>query len=207
MTAASANVLVLNIDYTPLEVIPWQDAMEKIIQGKMELVADYAGRFIRSAYQEWAFPAVVRLTKKFAQRKVRLSRLNVLARDAFTCQYCAAHPRKKGGQPDLTELTLDHIVPRAQARDGMVVLPWNKERVRVTSWENVATACYDCNSGKADRTPAQAKMVLAKHPRAPNTVDVARMAITRYRIPDEWKLYLPETSPWRDYWSTPLDED
>lgn len=203
----NANVLVLNIDYTPLEVIPWQDAMEKIIQGKMELVADYAGRVIRSAYQEWAYPAVVRLTKKFAQRKVRLSRLNVLARDAFTCQYCGARPRKKGGQPDLTELTLDHIVPRAQARDGMVVLPWNKERVRVTSWENVATACYSCNSGKADRTPAQAKMALAKHPRTPSTVDVARMAITRYRIPDEWKLYLPEGSPWADYWEVEMDSD
>lgn len=203
----TANVLVLNIDYTPLEVIPWQDAMEKIIQGKMELVADYAGRFIRSAYQEWAFPAVVRLTRKFAHRKVRLSRLNVIARDAFTCQYCAAQPRKKNGQPDLTELTLDHIVPRAQSREGMVVLPWNKERVRVTSWENVATACYDCNSGKADRTPAQANMKLSKLPRAPSTIDIARMAITRYKIPDEWKTYLPETSPWRNFWDVELDED
>lgn len=204
---ASANVLVLNIDYSPLEVIPWQDAMEKIIQGKMELVADYAGRFIHSAYQAWAYPAVVRLTKKFAQRKVRLSRLNVLARDAFTCQYCSARPRRKGGQPNLTELTLDHIVPRAHARDGMVVLPWNQDRVRVTSWENVVCACYDCNSSKADRTPSQAKMVLTKNPRAPSTVDVARMAITRYRIPDEWKMYLPDSSPWRDFWDCELDPD
>lgn len=203
----TTNVLVLNIDYTPLEVIPWQDAMEKILTGKMELVADYAGRFIRSAYQEWAYPAVVRLTKKFAHRKVRLSRLNVLARDAFTCQYCGTRPRKKNGLPDLTELTLDHIVPRAQARDGIVTLPWNKERVRVTSWENVATACYSCNSTKADRTPIQAGMKLAKLPRTPSTVDVARMAITRHQIPEEWKMYLPETSPWKDYWSVELSDE
>lgn len=204
---ASANVLVLNIDYSPLEVISWSDAMEKILNGKMELVADYAGRFVRSAYQTWPFPAVVRLTKKFAHRKVRLSRLNVLARDSFTCQYCGLAPRKKSGMPAVADLTIDHIIPRAQSKEGFVTMSWagKKKVARTTSWENLVCACYQCNSAKADRTPGQANMPLAKLPRPPNTVDVARMAITAHRIPDEWKAFLPEASPWREYWSVELD--
>jgi len=203
----SEAVLVLNIDYTPLEVVPWRDAMEKILLGKAELVEGYAGRFIRSAKKSWAWPAVVRLTTGYVKRKVKLSRKNVLARDSYTCQYCGVRPRKSGGAPRLEDLTIDHVFPKSRAKNGWVNLPWNGDRARVTSWENLLTACERCNTGKADRTPKEAGLTMRSRPKAPGTMDVARMSIMSVRIPEEWKMYLPEDSPWRDYWSVALDDD
>tara|TARA_Y100000034_G_scaffold136262_2_gene211869 strand:- start:2340 stop:2948 length:609 start_codon:yes stop_codon:yes gene_type:complete len=199
-----SEVLVLNIDYTPLEVVSWREAMEKIVSGKVELVQDYTGRAIRSAYRAFPFPAVVRLIGRYARRRIRLSRANILARDAYTCQYCGVQPRKKGGAPILEELTIDHVVPRAQGVNGWVTLPWSGRRARITSWVNVLTACSGCNARKADRTPGQASMAMAKKPRAPTTIDIAWMSIIRVQIPDEWKAWLPEGSPWRDYWEADL---
>lgn len=203
----SGAVLVLNIDYTPLEVISWRDAIEKILMGKVELVEKYAGQFIRSASASWDSPAVVRITTKFVRRKVKMSRKNVLSRDGYTCQYCGLRPRRSGGAPRLEILTIDHVFPKSRAVNGWVTLPWNGNRARVTSWENLLTACESCNTGKADRTPREAGLKMRKVPRAPSTMDVARMSILSYQIPEEWKLYLPEGSPWRDYWTVALDED
>lgn len=200
-------VLLLNIDYTPLEVISWRDAIEKVLAGKAELVERYANRFIRSPSQRFPFPAVVRLVTGYHRRRVRLSRANLLARDAYTCQYCGARPRTRRGAPKLEELTLDHVVPRAQSRAGWVVLPWSGARARVTSWENLLTACGPCNGTKADRTPGQAGLTMRKTPRPPSPVDLAWMSIIRHEIPDEWQLYLPQSSPWRGYWDAELQPD
>jgi len=201
-----SSVLVLNIDYTPLEVISWRDAIEKLLMGKVEVVERYADRVVRSPSIEVVLPAVVRLVTGYARRKVRLSRKHVIERDAYTCQYCGLRPRRACGSPRLEVLTIDHVVPRAQARAGWVTVPWSGERVRVTSWENVLTACEDCNTTKADRTPSQAGLRMRKRPRAPSPVDIARMSILRYDIPDEWKDYLPQDSPWRAYWESELED-
>lgn len=204
------NVLVLNVDYTPLEVIDWEEAILKMVQGKVELVEQYADQFIRSAYETWPFPAVVRRVGKYVQRKIRLSRKNILLRDGYTCQYCGTQPRKASGGLDIAELTLDHVVPRAQSKNGLVKLPWNNGAVeKVTSWENVVTACRSCNWKKADRTPSEAKMQFARAPRAPSVVDITRMAVIQYAIPEEWKIWLPEDpgNPWADYWTVELDPD
>jgi len=171
------------------------------------LVEQYADRAIHSAYEVWPFPAVVRLTGRYVKRKVRLSRSNLLARDSYTCQYCGCKPKKSSGAPRLEELTLDHVVPKSQAVNGWVTLTWGQmPRVRVTSWENLLTACYDCNTGKAARTPRQAGLQMRSFPKAPGPLDIARMNIFQYRIPTEWKMWLPEKSGWRDYWKGELED-
>jgi len=203
-TFVPTAVLVLNIDFTPLNVISWRGAMEKLLSGKVQLVQDYAGRTLSSATESFPYPAVVRVISRYVKRKVRLNRQNVLARDDYTCQYCGAKPRNKSGKPRLEDLTIDHVIPRAQAKDGHVKVPGVKRKCRVTSWRNLATACYGCNSTKGPQTPRQAGMKLLKKPWVPTTVDVARMTIFKYRIPDEWSFYLPEGSPWRSYWTAEL---
>lgn len=180
---STAAVLVLNVDYSPLEVISWRKAMEKIVIGKVELVTAYIDRVIRSPSTEFPFPAVVRLVGRYARRRVRLARRNILARDAHTCQYC-------GIRPPSSELTVDHVVPKAHARGGRVRLP-NGDVVRVNSWVNEVAACRPCNTRKADRTPAQAAMKLRRLPRVPSRVDIAWMKIrANGSIPDEWSFYL-----------------
>jgi 5-methylcytosine-specific restriction endonuclease McrA len=202
------RVLVLNADYTPLRVIPWQRAVTLLLDDKASLVESYAGRVVRSATEAMPWPAVVALHRytRFRNR-IRFNRQNVLARDAYTCQYCGTQPRRASGRPDLSELTIDHVVPRAHAdRAGRIQL--DGRHLPVTCWENVATACVPCNGVKADRTPRQARMPLAREPRVPNPIDLMWMALFSVDIPGEWREFLPEDSPWRDYWTADLsDED
>lgn len=204
----STAVLLLNADHTPIKVISWEKAICLLLDDKVRLVAEYAGKVIRSASLELAFPAVVALTKYArTNNKVRFNRANLLARDAYQCQYCGVRPRTASGSPRLEDLTLDHVVPRAQSRRGEVVLPWSRARVSVTCWENVVAACCDCNARKADRTPAEAGMKLLHLPRRPTPWDAVRMTLTRMQIPREWIDYIPAESGWRDYWDGELDPD
>ena len=202
------SVLVLNADFSLLEVVHWQKAVSMIFRDQVRVVEEYSGRLLRSASSSMAFPAVVaRVDFVQPRKRVRFSRKNILCRDAYTCQYCGVQPRKKTGSPLIEELTIDHVVPRSHSRDGWVRLPWNGKQVRVTSWENILTACISCNSDKADRTPAQAGMHMKKLPKSPSTVDIAWMSLHRYEIPEEWQLYLPEgASEWKEYWSVELEE-
>ena len=205
----STAVLLLNADYSPIKVISWERAVVMLLDEKVRLVEEYAGRAVRSARNTMAFPAVVALVKYAdSPTKVRFNRSNVLARDGYTCRYCGVRPLTRSGNPKIEELTLDHVVPRAQSVNGFVTLPWSGKRVPITTWENVVCACVDCNSTKADRTPGQAGMVLKGHPRRPTVWDAVRMSLTKANIPEEWKLYIPQdASPWRNYWDEELDPD
>ena len=188
--------LLLNADYTPLTVIDWQRATLLILEGRVELVEVYVGRVLRTISRVYPWPAVVRL-KRFAPVRVRLRfhRGNVLARDGYRCQYCGLRPRPGNGGR-MHELTIDHVVPRAQARDGTVRLATGR-RVPVTCWENVVAACVQCNLRKADRTPEQARMRLLSVPRVPTPIDVLRMNLHREEIPREWMDYLPLDAAWQ----------
>lgn len=200
------HVLVLNVDYTPHKVISWRAAMEKVVVGKMDLLEAYEGHFIRSPSVTYPYPAVVRMNGKFVRRTVKLNRANLLARDVYMCQYCGLQPRKKSGEPRTDVLTMDHVVPRAQSVDGFVVLPWNSRRVRVTSWENILVACDQCNWSKGARTPRQAGITMRKVPTRPSALDLNYMVKIRHKIPEEWKMWLPEDSPWRNYWDAELKD-
>jgi 5-methylcytosine-specific restriction endonuclease McrA len=202
------SVLLLNADYTPLRVISWEDAIVKLMDRKVHLVTEYAGKVIRSAHMELAFPAVVALVKyASASKKIRFNRANLFARDNYTCAYCGTRPLTAAGRPKLEDLTIDHVVPRAQSVKGMVKLPWSGQRVATTCWENVTTACYTCNFTKADRTPQQAGMKLRKTPSKPNAWESVLMTVRKTHVPDEWKDFLPQDSAWRDYWNTELDAE
>jgi len=205
---AHTRVLVLDASYHPLGIVPWEHAVVLLLDEKARLVSDYAGRVVRSANLSMPWPAVVALSRYAGRRnRVRFNRQNVLARDRYACAYCGVRPQRNG-RPDLSELTLDHVVPRAQSRHHRVVLPWNGRNVPVTSWENVVTCCVACNARKADHTPDQARMPLRYLPRSPTALDTLAMSLARVPIPDEWKDWVPkEAAPWRDYWDIDLDSE
>ena len=125
------------------------------------------------------------------QGRLRFNRANILARDGYRCQYCGLAPRSRDGRPIPSALTLDHVVPRAQSREGVVVLPWTGRRVAVSCWENVVASCRDCNRRKAARTPDEARMRLLVVPRRPGPWDALRIAFGRAVIPNEWREFLP----------------
>lgn len=104
---------------------------------------------IRSAHARIRVPEVVALQHfdRMPTSAVAFSRRNVARRDHFTCQYC-------GTQPGVSDLTIDHVVPRAHGGQS--------------SWTNCVAACAACNARKADRTPEQAGMRLRKIPVRPD---------------------------------------
>lgn len=186
-------VLQLNADYTPMKVLRWERAVELVLVQKVVLVTSWPGRFVRSPSLAIPWPAVVAL-RRYTRiaGKVGYSGRNVAARDAWTCGYCGLRPLTADGRIDHEALTLDHVVPRAQSRDGRVYLPWSRRHVPVSCWENAITACRSCNARKADRTPAQAGMTLRVLPRLPTQADALRIALSRVtEIPPEWQAWIP----------------
>ncbi len=191
------DVLLLNADWTPMQVLPWERATCLVLDQKVAVVVDYANRQIRSAALTMPWPAVVTLKNYVRIRlNVGMTRRNVLARDRFTCQYCGLRPRAARGRQSQNTLTVDHVVPRAQAVGGVVVLPWSGKRVGVGAWENLVACCIRCNQRKAARTPAQAQMPLIRNPTVPGYAVMVAIAMAEFRIPCEWRPFLPEES-WR----------
>jgi 5-methylcytosine-specific restriction endonuclease McrA len=135
--------------------------------------------FIATAHARLRAPEVVVLTNydRVPNRTVPFSRRNVFKRDRSTCQYC-------GRRPAADDLTIDHVVPRAQGG--------------LSTWENCVLACVDCNSRKANRTPEQAHMPLKKRPTRPlwNAVSPSDGAPV-----DSWAKFISEA-----YWTVELEE-
>ncbi len=93
-------------------------------------------------------PKIVVLSsyERVPRREVKFSRHNVFLRDKFTCQYCAKT------LPE-TQLNLDHVTPR--------------DKGGLTTWENIVTSCFRCNTRKANKMPHEVGMHPNSKPLAP----------------------------------------
>ena len=111
---------------------------------------------------------VLQYYDRVPKRHVRYSRINVFARDKYTCQYC-------GECPPRSHLNLDHVVPRTLGGQ--------------TTWENVVASCVDCNRRKGGRTPQQARLRLRRKPVRPRWTPLMNLAISKPRY-DEWRPFL-----------------
>lgn len=163
------NTLLLNASFEPLKVIPWQKAITLCFLGKVEVVEEYDHQ-IRSVSLALKMPAVVRLLRfvRLGRRKPPLSKLNLLARDEFSCQYCCEPLTYR-------DATLDHVLPRSQGGG--------------TTWQNVVVACHPCNRKKGGRTPEQANMSLFKPSIQPDWLPVLSMRF-HDNMPKSWILFL-----------------
>ncbi len=195
------NILVLNSSYVPIDVANIQRTLKLLFKGKAEVISVEDGNYATYNFSSWeevslfrqatwdkyknydyfdnsgnifGIPKVIRLTGyNKVPVKLRLTRRNIIMRDDHTCQYC-------GKKKNLSELNIDHIVPKAQGGSN--------------SWVNLACSCIKCNSHKRDRTPKQANMKLLRHPKKPTIY----LMFKRYSEIflndkyDEWKSFFPE---------------
>jgi hypothetical protein len=138
------NVLVLNSDYSPLNVTSLRKGFILVNKGKAEIIqkgeediVTTIGNFVR--------PVIIRLLNyiKFRPSQLKVSRKRIFKRDKYTCQYCG---NKKN-------LTLDHVMPRSRGGKN--------------SWTNMVTCCSRCNSKKGNKTPEEANMRLITKPYEP----------------------------------------
>jgi 5-methylcytosine-specific restriction endonuclease McrA len=101
----------------------------------------------------------------------------LFARDDHLCLYC-------GQQYSRQLLTRDHVLPVSKGGRDI--------------WENVVSACFHCNSRKANRTPQQAHMPLLAVPYRPSWIEhlilsnrnilADQMAFLRTHLPKRSRL-------------------
>jgi 5-methylcytosine-specific restriction endonuclease McrA len=165
------TTLVLTQSYVPHRIVAWQRAVTLLFDAKIEVLVSYDVP-LRSPSITIAMPAVVRMLQPLRpfRKGVKFSRVNVLSRDGYVCQYC-------GKRPPPRELTFDHVIPRAQGGR--------------TIWENIVTACVRCNERKGARTPAEARMPLKKQPYRPRDLPLHQLQLPLGRgVPEAWKDWL-----------------
>ena len=139
--------VILNGDYTFLNIVSWKRAICLMIKQKAE-VLKYSDKVLVNCEGKviTKIPIVMKLIKiirMIYKNRVPFSKKNVLIRDKFRCGYCGSRQ----------QLTVDHVIPASQGGK--------------TTFENCITACRSCNNKKGRRTPSEAKMYLSHQPYAP----------------------------------------
>lgn len=164
----STRVLVLNASYEPINVCTIRRATVLVLKDRAE-VLEHGDGLLRSERLRFERPCVIRLIRyvrvpRDAHRR-KITRKAVLARDAYTCQYCG---HESAG------LTVDHVVPRSRGGSS--------------AWDNIVAACAPCNRRKGDRLPGEVQMTLRTKPRPPGPNVFIRIASPR--VPTAWEQYL-----------------
>lgn len=182
----NSTVLVLNRSYLPIHVTSVRRAFSLIYQDQARALDEEYATFDFASWRRLHAPSgsesigtssgairvprVIVLTDfdRIPKRHVRYSRVNIFARDKFTCQYC-------GEKPHRSQLNLDHVIPRSLGGK--------------TSWENVVCSCVDCNRRKGGRTPEQARLRLRRPPARPNWAPLMNLIVSNVRY-NEWRPFL-----------------
>jgi 5-methylcytosine-specific restriction endonuclease McrA len=132
------RTLVLNANYMPisifpLESIPAEDAITRVINGTCHTVFEY-DRPILTPTANMNWPSVIARNNQSNPKslKVKLRRETIFYRDHGMCAYC----EKK---LVLKEVTFDHVYPKVRGGPH--------------TWENLVTACSKCNSRKGHALP------------------------------------------------------
>lgn len=123
------KVLVLNMDYNPINVTTLQRGFKLVFKGKAEILTHEVSKPITTERKKYKRPTVIRLLRYISVpfRKVKLNRQNVFKRDDHKCVYC--------GSKD--NLTLDHLIPKCRGGKN--------------TWFNLVTSCGGCNVKKDNK--------------------------------------------------------
>jgi len=201
MQGLNSNVLVLNRLWQAVNLCSARRAFVLLYQGHAQVVSTGAAQFHTLNFDQWVesadeadaeervrtvslnirVPKVILLMffDRLPSKEVKFTRHNVFERDEHTCQYCAQ-------RFDSSRLNLDHVIPR--------------ERGGPTSWDNIATSCFPCNSRKGNRTPAEAHMRILRKPKKPawrpflhvNHRTKADESWRHFLDPNSWKVELSD---------------
>jgi hypothetical protein len=151
MTATTTQpITLLNASYEVLDAnYATNKAARLLALGKAIVQESVPDRFLG----QWEYPRVLRLTHwvRVAQNRIygppRVSKRLVLIRDKHTCAFCGREGH-----------TIDHIHPRSRGGQN--------------TWQNLVTACTNCNHKKGSRTPKEAGMKLLWEPYVPTKAEL-----------------------------------
>ena len=142
-----STVLVLNYDYTPLNITSIRRGFVLVDKGKAEVIKSDESPII-TGYKTYVRPLIIRLLKYIRHhvRTLRASRPRIYKRDNYECVYCGSNKN----------LTLDHVMPKSRGGGN--------------EWTNLVTSCFKCNLKKGSKTPEEAKMPMKHKPFTPTIV-------------------------------------
>lgn len=179
MSLPNYPALVLNADYQPINIHPlstwgFERVLRAVLKGRVTVVDEYDAT-LRSPSFTYRPPSVVALNRYVKVKEaVSFNRINIFLRDDFRCGYCDRKFNPK-------DLTFDHVVPRSKGGP--------------TNFENITSACMDCNSRKGDRY-----LKPIREPRIPTQRELARkLPPAKVALHNSWLDIL--------YWSGVLLED
>lgn len=181
------KVLRLNVSGTPTAWISREDAAVLYAKGSVVWEAGAQGvrlhggtnrLGVRSCLDINPIIAVRGAVHEGAVESLCLSNRMLFRRDRHLCLYC-------GNKFEHSELTRDHVIPRAQGGPDV--------------WGNVVAACRRCNHFKADRTPEQANMSLLAVPFRPNLFEW--MYLSQHNVRADQMDYLEKQFTGRRDWA------
>lgn len=169
MSSLDSSVLMLNRLWQPVHICGVRRAIGLLFLGHAQVVhSDEESGFASYDLESWMrvsrdrpgtevihtvshqfqAPAIIVLKRydRLPKQEIRFSRQSIFERDRFTCQYC-------GKCFESRDLNLDHVIPRDKGGQ--------------TTWENVVCSCITCNTRKANKLPAQARMFPLSEPKQP----------------------------------------
>ncbi len=171
MPSRNGQVLVLNLDYQPINICGTRRAVKLLYLGKAEILENRELQ-LRTVTTSMPYPSVIKLARLIRRPRpqVKLSRKAILARDGYKCQYCGKRNVK---------MTIDHVKPRRLGGSF--------------TWENLVCACHACNAKKGDRSSSEAHLKLLRKPKKPSFIPYISYAIVDRGLGDEeWRKYLPQ---------------
>lgn len=181
-----APVLILSRHYQPVRLSTARQAFELLFIGRAAaldenyqsydfegwsgLPVGEADESIGTIQGRLRVPRLVVLTTQQRTRPaaVPLTRRNVFLRDGFVCQYCSVRPPAR-------DLSLDHVVP--------------KSRGGGSTWDNLVTACRDCNRIKGHKLLVECGMVPTRKPARPRWSAVVHEWVAPRHF-EEWEPFL-----------------
>jgi hypothetical protein len=139
------KVLVLNADYTPLNVTSLRRGFVLVIKGKAEIL-EKGVEPIMTTIGDFVRPIIIRLLSyvKYHSKPLKINRKRIYKRDNNQCVYCES---KK-------HLTIDHVIPKSRGGNN--------------TWKNLVTCCLSCNLKKGNKTPDEAGMRMVLKPYEPS---------------------------------------
>jgi 5-methylcytosine-specific restriction endonuclease McrA len=157
------KVLVLNADYSPLNVTTLHRGFNLVFTGKAEIVKS-SDNLIVTDKKSYERPVIIRLLNyvRYVYRRLRVNRHKIYKRDGHKCVYCG----------NSKQLTIDHLIPKSKGGKN--------------TWENLVTCCSRCNVKKGDKTIEQAGLKLLKKPYEPD-IFIEAMNTTLEKVWIEYK--------------------
>lgn len=138
------NVLVLNSDFTPINLTTLHRGFILVHKGKAEILKSGDNPIITSI-GDFVRPLIIRLLNyvSFRPKTIKVNRHRIYRRDGNKCVYCGSKHK----------LTIDHVLPKSRGGGN--------------TWDNLVTCCQTCNSFKGNRTPEEANMIIKEKPPKP----------------------------------------